>query len=67
MTWHVVYWTATGEADSFGTVLADPMPAEFSVKALTEAETQMLVDGTGIWNPATLSVESRPVDPEVDE
>jgi hypothetical protein len=64
MIWQVVYWTATGEADSFGTVLADPMPAEFSVKPLTDTETEMLLDGTGMWNPATLHVEPRPVPEE---
>lgn len=57
---YAVYVTATGEADSFGTILADPMPDQFSVKQLSDTETAMLLDGTGIWNPTTLAIEPRP-------
>ena len=60
MIWYAVYWTATGEADSFGTVIADPLPAGLATRALTDNETVMLLDGTGIWNPATLTIEPRP-------
>lgn len=56
----VVWFTATGEADSFGTVLADPMPVQYSVRPLTDTETQMLADGTGIWDPTVLAIIPRP-------
>lgn len=61
----VVWFTATGEADSFGTILADPMPERYSVRALTDTEATMILDGTGIWNPATLTVEPRPAPPDM--
>lgn len=61
----VVWFTATGEADSFGTVLADPMPAQYSVRALSDDEAQMLADGTGIWDPQQLAVVPRPPDPDI--
>lgn len=61
----VVWFTATGEADSFGTILADPMPEQYSVRALTDTEATMILDGTGIWNPATLTVEPRPAPPDM--
>jgi hypothetical protein len=60
MIWYAVYVTATGEADSFGTVLADPMPDQFSVKQLSDTETAMLLDGTGIWSPTLLAIVERP-------
>lgn len=60
----VVYVTATGEADSFGTILADPMPPQYSVRPLSDDEAQMLADGTGIWHPVSLAVVPRP-NPEV--
>ena len=65
MTFYCVYVTATGEADSFGTILADPMPDEYSVRALTDTEATMILDGTGIWNPASLTVEPRPAPPDM--
>lgn len=58
--WYCVYVTVTGEADSFGTVLADPMPDQYSVKELSDDETTMLLDGTGIWSPQQLAVVPRP-------
>jgi hypothetical protein len=63
MIWYAVYFTATGEADSFGTVLADPMPDQFSVKQLSDTETAMLLDGTGIWSPTDLAIIPRPEEP----
>jgi hypothetical protein len=60
----VVYFTTTGDADSFGTVLADPMPDQFTVRPLTDDEAAMLADGTGIWNPTTRTIEPRPPSPD---
>ena len=60
MMWYAVYLTASGEADSFGTVLADPMADRFSVKQLSDTETAMLLDGAGIWSPADLAIIPRP-------
>ncbi len=61
----VVWFTATGEADSFGTVLADPMPPQYSVRPLSDDEAQMLADGTGIWDQQALAVVPRPPDPDI--
>jgi hypothetical protein len=55
----VVYFTTTGDADSFGTVLADPMPDQFTVRPLTDDETAMLADGTR-------TIEPRPPFPDPD-
>ena len=54
--WHIVYFTDTGKAFSIGTVLADPMPSEFSVFDMTEAEKDQLFAGTLRWDEATRSL-----------
>lgn len=54
--WYVVYVTNTGEAFSFGTVLSDDLADEFSTRTLSEDETIMLLDGSGIWDAALLAV-----------
>lgn len=59
-TWYVVYWTATGEADSFGTTIADPLATGLTSRSLSPLETEMICDGTGLWDPATLQVVARP-------
>lgn len=61
--WYCVYWTATGEAESFGNPVADPLPDGLAAILLSEQETAMIVDGTGIWNPATLTVIPRTEEP----
>lgn len=58
-TWYVVYWTSTGEADSFGTTVADPLPTGLTSRPLTDLERDMILDGTGIWDPTTLTVIPR--------
>jgi hypothetical protein len=55
-TWYVVYYSATGEAYSFGTSLADPMPAEFSAKPLSAADAESVNHGTGRWDAASRTV-----------
>ena len=54
--WHIVYNTATGASVSIGTVLADPMPSEFSVFDMTDAEKDQLFAGTLRWDEATRSL-----------
>lgn len=48
MTWKAVYETATGVLRSIGTVVADPLPEDLSVKDLTGRP-----DGSMLWNPTT--------------
>jgi hypothetical protein len=50
----------SGKAVSIGTVLADPMPAEYTVVTLDEVSAELLAAGKGIWNPDTLSVDLKP-------
>ena len=54
--WHIVYNTATGASVSIGTVLADPMPSQFSVFDMTEAEKDQLFAGTLRWDEITRSL-----------
>lgn len=54
--WHIVYFTDTGAAFSIGTVLADPMPPQFSVFDMTEAQKDQLFAGTLRWDEATRSL-----------
>jgi hypothetical protein len=56
MTWHVVYVVETGEAYSVGTVLADPMPPQYGVKAITDAEAEAINAGTARWDAQTRAV-----------
>ena len=55
-TWYVVYYSATGEAYSFGTSLADPMPAEFSAKPLSGPDAEAISTGAGRWDAASRTV-----------
>jgi hypothetical protein len=56
MTWHVVYHRESGEAFSIGTVLADPMPPQFAVQAITDAEAEAINAGTARWDAQTRAV-----------
>jgi hypothetical protein len=58
--WFAVIDAATGEARSFGTVLADPMPAEFVAVPLSDADADALNKGRGYWDAASRSVVMRP-------
>lgn len=60
MTCSLVYFTDTGKADSIGTVLADPMPAEFTVRHLTHEEETGVLEGRLMWDAATLSFVENP-------
>jgi hypothetical protein len=57
---HIVYYTDTGVPFSIGSVLAEPMPAEFSVYDCTDAEAVGLVDGTLMWDADSRTVVERP-------
>jgi hypothetical protein len=56
MNWHVVYVLETGEAYSIGTVLAEPMPPQFGVREITDAEAEAINTGAARWDAATLAV-----------
>jgi hypothetical protein len=56
MTWHVVYHRESGEAFSIGTVLADPMPPQFAVQAITDAEAEAINAGAARWDAQTRAV-----------
>jgi len=58
--WHMVYVATTGEAYSIGTVLADPMPAEFVAIPLSDADADALNHGRALWDAASRSVVMRP-------
>ena len=58
--WYAVIHQNTGEAYSFGTVLADPMPAELVAVPLSDADADALNHGRGYWDAATRSVMMRP-------
>lgn len=60
MSWFLVYLTASGEADSYGTVLADPMPAEFTVRLMSEEETVGVLEGRLMWDADTLGFVQNP-------
>jgi hypothetical protein len=56
MNWHVVYHRDTGEAFSIGTVLADPMPPQFAVAVLTDAEAEAINTGAARWDAQARAV-----------
>ena len=60
MTYYLVYFTDTGKADSIGTVLADPMPAEFTVRPMTANETSGVLEGRLMWDADTLTFVDNP-------
>lgn len=57
---YLVYLTATGKADSYGTVLADPMPAEYTVRPMSEDETSGILEGRLMWDADTLAFVQNP-------
>jgi hypothetical protein len=60
MNWYAVIYRDTGAAYSFGTVLADPMPAEFVAVPLSDADADALNKGRALWDAASRSVVLRP-------
>lgn len=57
---YLVYVTATGRADSYGSVLADPMPDQFTVRLLTDDETAGVLEGRLMWDADTLTFVTNP-------
>jgi hypothetical protein len=57
---YLVYVTATGEAYSYGSVLADPMPAEFTVRPMSYDETSGVLEGSLMWDADTLAFVQNP-------
>jgi hypothetical protein len=57
---YLVYFTATGQPDSYGTVLADPMPDGFTVRPLTDTERDGVLEGRILWDADTLTFVDNP-------
>jgi hypothetical protein len=66
---YLVYVTTTGKADSYGSVLADPMPAEFTVRPMSDDETAGVLEGRLMWDAPTLAFVQNPnwTQPEAGE
>lgn len=60
----VVYQASSGQAVSYGTQVADPLPAGLAAYPCTQAETDGLRDRTLMWDPATRTVVTRVLTPE---
>lgn len=58
--WFVVINTE-GNAVSYGTVVADPLPQGLTVRPLTDAETAIILSTTGHqWDAANQTVTAAP-------
>jgi hypothetical protein len=55
--WYVVI-DASGECRSLGTRVADPLPAGLQAVALSSSDAESLLDGSGVWVPASRSVRA---------
>lgn len=66
---YLVYVTVTGEADSYGTILADPMPEGLTVRPMSEDETAGVLEGRLMWDASTLAFVQNPnwTQPEAGE
>lgn len=65
---HLVYLTATGKAHSYGSVLADPMPDQFTVRELSDDEKSGVQEGRLMWDAETLTFIQNPNwEPPVDD
>ena len=58
--WYIVIRRDTGDAYSIGTVIADPMPAEFVAIPLSDADADSLNKGRGFWDAASRYVVVAP-------
>jgi hypothetical protein len=63
VTAHVVH-DQTGNAVSIGTRVADPLPDHLAAAVVSDADYARLRDGTGRWDPATLTVVDVPPNPD---
>lgn len=58
--WFAVVASDSGEAVSFGTVVADPLPPGLTALPLSEADADALNRGRALWDAASRSVVMRP-------
>ena len=59
MNWFMVV-NADGEWVSFGTVVADPLPAGLVAIPLSDSDSDALNKGRALWDAASRSVVMRP-------
>jgi len=52
---YLLYDSQSGQAVSFGSVLADPMPTNLILRELTDNETNGVFNGDLKWDAATLT------------
>jgi hypothetical protein len=57
---YLVYFADTGKADSYGTILADPMPDGFTVRPLSDDERDGVLAGKILWDADTLTFVDNP-------
>ena len=57
---YLLYETVTGQSFSFGSVLTDPMPAEFTVRSMSEDETSGVLEGRLMWDADSLMFVQNP-------
>lgn len=57
---YLVYLTVSGKADSYGTVLADPMPNQFTVRPLSDDERDGVLEGRLMWDAGTFTFVQNP-------
>lgn len=56
----IVLMKDSNEAYSYGTVLADPMPEQFTVRLLTDDEAVGVSEGRLMWDAATSAFVQNP-------
>jgi hypothetical protein len=57
---YLVYFTVTGKADSYGSILADPMPEQFTVRPMSDDETAGVLEGRLMWDADSLTFVENP-------
>ena len=57
---YLIYETVSGQPSSIGSVLADPMPAEFTVRPMSDDETAGVLEGRLMWDADTLAFVQNP-------
>lgn len=61
MPWYAVV-VANGELYSFGTVLANPLPPEYTALPLQDADAEALLSGVARWDAQARGVVMLPSD-----
>jgi hypothetical protein len=57
---YLLYRTANGQSVSIGSVLADPMPEEFTVRPMSDDETAGVLEGRLMWDADSLTFVQNP-------